>query len=73
MDNGKMLTAAEVARRCGVSDNTVRKWIKAGLLNPISVPGSPQRIEEAEYYRFRRELAQNTSKSEIPEVSKTHH
>lgn len=55
-DNGRLMTAAEVARRCGVSDRTVRKWIDAGVLISVELPNGKKRIEEADYELFRRSL-----------------
>ena len=34
------LTLREAARRIGVHENTIRNWVKRGLVDPVQVPGS---------------------------------
>jgi excisionase family DNA binding protein len=45
-----LLTVGEVARQLRVDDTTVRRWIKSGVLDAISLPHSG--IRQA--YRIRR-------------------
>ena len=48
---GKLLDAAEVAERCGVSLRTVRRWIAAGDLVEHRL-GRLVRVAEADLERF---------------------
>jgi excisionase family DNA binding protein len=45
-----LLTVGEVARQLRVDDTTVRRWIKSGVLDAISLPHSGLR----QAYRIRR-------------------
>ena len=47
------LDTAEVARLCGVSKQTIIKYIDKGLLKPASMQGSRYRIWLSEVNRFR--------------------
>lgn len=49
MNNGKqtLLTTEEVAAILRVSENTVRRWVKVGILEGFKVPGTRR-------HRFRR-------------------
>lgn len=38
-----LLTAAEVARRCNVHPETVRRWTRDGLLKAVVLPGGHKR------------------------------
>lgn len=49
-DDADLLTVGEVARQLRVDDTTVRRWIKSGVLEAISLPHSG--IRQA--YRIRR-------------------
>ena len=40
------LTTGDVAELCGVTPETVRRWIRLGQLRPVRIPGQ---------FRFRRE------------------
>lgn len=45
-----LLTVAEVARVLRVDDTTVRRWVKQGILEAVSLP----HIHERQSYRIRR-------------------
>ncbi|HTI15590.1 MAG TPA: helix-turn-helix domain-containing protein [Dictyobacter sp.] len=49
-EEADLLTVSEVARRLRVDDTTVRRWIKSGVLEAISLPHSGMR----QAYRVRR-------------------
>ena len=49
-DDADLLTVSEVAKQLRVDDTTVRRWIKSGVLEAISLPHSG--IRQA--YRIRR-------------------
>jgi len=49
-DNDELRTVREVARRLRVDDTTVRRWIKNGALEAISLPHRGKR----QAYRIRR-------------------
>ncbi len=42
-DDDDLLTVQEVARRYRVDDATVRRWIKSGALEAITLPGRGKR------------------------------
>jgi excisionase family DNA binding protein len=46
--NIKTLSLSEAGRRVGVSRTIVRKWINAGLLSAIEIPGGRPRVYERE-------------------------
>ena len=46
----ELLTVGEVARRLRVDDTTVRRWIKTGALEAVTLP----RIGKWQAYRIRR-------------------
>jgi len=46
----ELLTVREVARRLRVDDTTVRRWIKSGVLEAITLPHRGKR----ELYRIRK-------------------
>ena len=50
-DKPKLLTAAEVADRCGVSLRSVRRWIRAGDLVTHRL-GRAVRVSDADLQRF---------------------
>lgn len=58
MTEPKYLTVAEVAARLRVSTRTVHRWIRAGTIAAIPLPGGQERrmwrIEEAEVERLSR-------------------
>ena len=49
-ENAELLTVREVAKRLRVDDTTVRRWIKLGVLEAISLPHRGAR----QAYRIRR-------------------
>jgi excisionase family DNA binding protein len=49
-DNEELLTVHEVAQQLRVDDTTVRRWIKNGVLEAVSLPHSGKR----ESYRIKR-------------------
>jgi excisionase family DNA binding protein len=49
-DEGELLTVREVARQLRVDDTTVRRWIKNGVLEAITLPHRGVR----QAYRIRR-------------------
>lgn len=52
-DSGTLLTVRETARRLGVHENTVRNWVKQGLLRSARVSGSTvHRFDPAEVERL---------------------
>lgn len=48
--NDELLTVREVARRLRVDDTTVRRWIKHGTLEAVSLP----HVGKRQAYRVRR-------------------
>jgi excisionase family DNA binding protein len=50
MSNDELLTVREVAQALRVDDTTVRRWIKNGVLEAISLPHRDKR----QAYRIRR-------------------
>jgi excisionase family DNA binding protein len=50
MEPEELLTVREVARRLRVDDTTVRRWIKHGTLEAVSLPHTGKR----QAYRVRR-------------------
>ncbi len=50
MDAEELLTVREVARRLRVDDTTVRRWIKHGTLDAVSLP----HVGKRQAYRVRR-------------------
>ena len=55
MQGAKNLTTKEVARICGVSDATVKRWAEAGILRPERTNGGHRRFRAEEVARFQRE------------------
>lgn len=43
-DMDELLTVREVARRLRVDDTTVRRWIKSGALEAITLPHRAKRL-----------------------------
>lgn len=43
-----LLTTAEVATRCKVHPETVRRWAREGSLKAITLPGGQKRYDPAE-------------------------
>jgi len=42
-DDDDLLTVQEVARKYRVDDTTVRRWIKSGALEAVTLPGRGKR------------------------------
>jgi len=56
MAEAPYLTVEEVARQLGVNPETVRRWIRSGELNALSLGGpAGYRIPKSELDRFIRE------------------
>lgn len=56
MEQGdELLTVREVARRLRVDDTTVRRWIKHGTLEAVSLP----HVGKRQAYRVRRSTLEN--------------
>jgi excisionase family DNA binding protein len=51
----ELLTVREVARRLRVDDTTVRRWIKHGTLEAVSLP----HVGKRQAYRVRRRTIEN--------------
>jgi excisionase family DNA binding protein len=51
----ELLTVREVARRLRVDDTTVRRWIKHGTLEAVSLP----HVGKRQAYRVRRSTIEN--------------
>lgn len=49
-EDGELLTVREVAKQLRVDDTTVRRWIKNGILEAITLPHQGER----QAYRVRR-------------------
>ncbi len=54
-DEGDLLTVREVAKQLRVDDTTVRRWIKNGVLEAITLPHRGAR----QAYRIRRSTLEN--------------
>ena len=69
-----MLTVSDIAKKCNVSGATVRKWIRAGLLRAIYLPGNGERkalrVERDDFAAFFSswDSSQNSKNSENNEV-----
>jgi len=48
----QFLTTGEAAKICGVKVNTIKRWIKSGLIAGIQTPGGHWRIPGDEFDRF---------------------
>ena len=58
----ELLTVREVARRLRVDDTTVRRWIKSGALEAITLPHRGKR----QAYRIKKSTLDNLLNSSIP-------
>jgi excisionase family DNA binding protein len=58
----ELLTVREVARRLRVDDTTVRRWIKSGALEAITLPHRGKR----QAYRIKRSTLDKLLNSSIP-------
>ncbi len=54
-DEAELLTVREVAKQLRVDDTTVRRWIKNGVLEAITLPHKGER----QAYRIRRSTLDN--------------
>jgi excisionase family DNA binding protein len=48
----EFLTVVDVAERYGVSPRTVQRWIRAGALTAIELPGGQKRIRQVDVTTF---------------------
>jgi excisionase family DNA binding protein len=67
-DRGLYLTTGRVARACGVSLVTVKKWIRQGKLGAFQTPGGHYRVTEGEFRRFSRAYGFGEEPVEGPRV-----
>lgn len=58
----ELLTVREVARRLRVDDTTVRRWIKSGALEAITLPHRGKR----QAYRIKRSTLEMLLGGELP-------
>ncbi len=58
----ELLTVREVARRLRVDDTTVRRWIKSGALEAITLPHRGKR----QAYRIKKSTLDNLLNSSLP-------
>lgn len=58
----ELLTVGEVARRLRVDDTTVRRWIKTGVLEAITLPHRGER----QSYRIRKTVLDDLLNSSSP-------
>ena len=61
-EDGELLTVREVAKRLRVDDTTVRRWIKNGVLEAITLPHQGSR----QAYRVRRSTVDTLLASPLP-------
>ncbi len=64
-DDAELLTVREVARRLRVDDTTVRRWIKNGVLEAITLPHRGKR----QAYRVRSSTLDALLASPLPKES----
>jgi excisionase family DNA binding protein len=61
----KLYRVGEVAEMFDVHPNTIRKWVKTGILNSVKLPGSRyNRFTVGEINRLRREMSLPTLEQE---------
>lgn len=60
----ELLTVREVARRLRVDDTTVRRWIKSGALEAVTLPHRAKR----QAYRIKKSTLDNLLKSPLPQA-----
>jgi excisionase family DNA binding protein len=60
----ELLTVREVARRLRVDDTTVRRWIKSGALEAITLPHRGKR----QAYRIKKSTLDKLLRSPLPQV-----
>jgi len=59
----ELLTVREVAKRLRVDDTTVRRWIKSGALEAVTLPHRGKR----QAYRVKRRTVDNLLTSTLPQ------
>lgn len=59
-----LLTVREVARRLRVDDTTVRRWIKSGALEAVTLPHRGKR----QAYRIKKSTLDKLLKSPLPQA-----
>lgn len=62
MAEEELLTVHEVARRLRVDDTTVRRWIKSGALEAVTLPHRGKR----QAYRIKTSTLNKLLKTELP-------
>lgn len=60
----ELLTVREVARRLRVDDTTVRRWIKSGALEAITLPHRGKR----QAYRVKRSTLESLLAGNLPNI-----
>ncbi len=63
MENEELLTVREVARRLRVDDTTVRRWVKNGLLEAVTLPHRGKR----QAYRIKRSTVEMLLNTTLPQ------
>jgi excisionase family DNA binding protein len=53
----------DIARKCMVSQTTVRRWIESGQLRAFKLPSGHYRINQVDYRRFLKEIGISDEKS----------
>jgi len=48
----EFISVGFVAKRCGVSNTTVLRWISTGQLDAFRLPGGHYRIERNNFFKF---------------------
>jgi len=48
----EFISVGFIARRCGVSNTTVLRWISTGQLDAFRLPGGHYRIERNNFFKF---------------------
>lgn len=62
----------EAARLLGVHENTIRNWVKAGILAPSRrLPSGPLRFDPAVIQRMRDEMWKGAPATEMPKGETT--
>lgn len=67
MQGAKNLTTTEVARICGVSDATVKRWAEAGILRSERTSGGHRRFRAEDVARFQRESGLGLKQTGAPQ------
>lgn len=61
-EESELLTVREVAKKLRVDDTTVRRWIKTGILEAITLPHKGAR----QAYRIRRSTLDSLMEAPLP-------